>query len=69
MNYILNNMERLDKMPFTDKNPVFIDLMDMASYQGLTEEEQWAAYSGDTRSPIPVISVHSVGNLQYRRQS
>ena len=26
-------------------------------------------YSGDTRSPIPVISVHSVGNLQYRRQS
>ena len=35
-------MERLDKMPFTDKNPVFIDLMDMASYQGLTEEEQWA---------------------------
>ncbi len=28
-----------------------------------------SAYSGDTRSPIPVISVHSVGNLQYRRQS
>jgi energy-coupling factor transporter ATP-binding protein EcfA2 len=27
------------------------------------------AYSGDIRSPIPVISVHSVGNLQYRRQS
>ena len=27
------------------------------------------AYSGDTRSPIPVISVHSVGNLQYRWQS
>ena len=27
------------------------------------------AYSGDTRSPIPVISVHSVCNLQYRRQS
>ena len=29
----------------------------------------FTAYSGDTRSPIPVISVHSVGNLQYRRQS
>ena len=28
-----------------------------------------SAYSDDTRSPIPVISVHSVGNLQYRRQS
>ena len=27
------------------------------------------AYSGDTRSPILVISVHSVSNLQYRRQS
>ena len=23
----------------------------------------------DTRSPIPVISVQSVGDLQYRRQS
>ena len=27
------------------------------------------AYSDDTRSPIPMISVHLVGNLQYRRQS
>ena len=28
-----------------------------------------AAYSGDSRSPIPMISVHSVGDLLYRRQS
>ena len=27
------------------------------------------AYSGDTRSPIPMISVHSVGDFLYRRQS
>ena len=27
------------------------------------------AYSGDSRSPIPMISVHSVGYLLYRRQS
>ena len=28
-----------------------------------------AAYSGDSRSPIPMISVHSVGDFLYRRQS
>ncbi len=28
-----------------------------------------AAYSGDSRSPIPMISVHSVGDILYRRQS
>ena len=28
-----------------------------------------SAYSGDSRSPIPMISVHSVGYLLYRRQS
>ena len=27
------------------------------------------AYSGDSRSPIPMISVHSVGDFLYRRQS
>ena len=27
------------------------------------------AYSGDSRSPIPMISVHSVDDLLYRRQS
>ena len=43
-----------------------------AEHEGLTKNGYWsnlAAYSGDTRSPIPVISVHSFGNLQYRRQS
>ncbi len=35
----------------------------------LIDRFQQNAYSGDTRSPIPVISVHSVDNLQYRRQS
>ena len=30
---------------------------------------QGHAYSGDSRSPIPMISVHSVGDLLYRRQS
>jgi hypothetical protein len=35
-------------------------------------EENFAdkcAYSGDSRSPIPMISVHSVGDLLYRRQN
>ena len=27
------------------------------------------AYSGDTRSAIPVIPVHSVADFQYRRQN
>jgi hypothetical protein len=27
------------------------------------------AYSGDSRSPIPMISVHSVGDFLFRRQS
>lgn len=35
----------------------------------LFAKSKFCAYSGDTRSPIPVISVHSAGNLQYRRQS
>lgn len=38
-------------------------------YRKSETRKEDAAYSGDTRSPIPVISVHSVGNLQYRRQS
>ena len=31
--------------------------------------KMYYAYSGDSRSPIPMISVHSVGDLLYRRQS
>ena len=32
-------------------------------------EPVYGAYSGDSRSPIPMIAVHSVGDLLYRRQS
>ena len=32
-------------------------------------DEAIHAYSGDSRSPIPMISVHSVGDFLYRRQS
>ena len=35
-------METLEKMPFTDKNPVFVDLMDLATYDKMTEDEQIA---------------------------
>ena len=33
------------------------------------EHSDLIAYSGDSRSPIPMISVHSVGDFLYRRQS
>ncbi|MBR1542639.1 MAG: PD-(D/E)XK nuclease family transposase [Bacteroidaceae bacterium] len=42
--FILNNMETLDKMPFTDKNPAFVDLIDLATYQNMSEDEQVAYY-------------------------
>ena len=41
--------------------------------EGNTSAGRWVllvnAYSGDSRSPIPMISVHSVGDILYRRQS
>ena len=40
--YILNNMETLDKMPFTEKNPAFVELIDLATYQNMSEDEQVA---------------------------
>ncbi len=40
--YTLNNMETLEKMPFTDKNPAFVDLIDLATYDKMTEDEQIA---------------------------
>ncbi|MBQ9355954.1 MAG: DUF1016 family protein [Prevotella sp.] len=42
---------------------------DIARYSVLHDSKQLFAYSGDSRSPIPMISVHSVGDLLYRRQS
>ncbi|MBR4379931.1 MAG: hypothetical protein IKP48_01555 [Bacteroidaceae bacterium] len=35
-------MEKLDKMPFTDKNPAFVELIDLATYQNMSEDEQVA---------------------------
>lgn len=35
-------METLEKMPFTDKNPAFVDLIDLATYDKMTEDEQIA---------------------------
>jgi hypothetical protein len=35
----------------------------------INQDQPGNAYSGDSRSPIPMISVHSVGELLYRRQS
>ena len=35
-------METLDKMPFTDKNPAFVELIDLATYQNMSEDEQVA---------------------------
>lgn len=40
--YTLNNMETLEKMPFTDKNPAFVDLIDLTTYDKITEDEQIA---------------------------
>lgn len=40
--YTLNDMETLEKMPFTDKNPAFVDLIDLATYDKMTEDEQIA---------------------------
>ena len=35
-------METLDKIPFTDKNPAFVELIDLATYQNMSEDEQVA---------------------------
>ncbi len=51
-----------------DPNQLRLDF----GFEDLTDEERRLAgdaYSGDTRSPIPMISVHSVGGFLSRRQS
>lgn len=40
--YILNNMENLEKIPFTDKNPVLVDLENAATRLGMTFDEEVA---------------------------
>ncbi len=47
------------------------EIIGMVRATGLTLDQlmTMSAYSGDSRSPIPMISVHSVGDLLYRRQS
>ena len=40
--YILNNMENLNDIPFTDKNPVLVDLEDAATRLGMTYDEEVA---------------------------
>lgn len=35
-------MGTLDKMPFTDKSTAFVDLIDLATYDKMTEDEQIA---------------------------
>ena len=40
--YILNNMENLKEIPFTDKNPVLVDLKDAAEMIGMSYDEQVA---------------------------
>ena len=40
--YILNNMENLKEIPFTDKNPVLVNLEDAATRLGMTFDEETA---------------------------
>ena len=40
--YILNNMEKLKDIPFTDKSPVLVDLEDAATRLGMTFDEEVA---------------------------
>ena len=40
--YILNNMENLKDIPFTDQNPVLVDLEDAATRLGMTYDEEVA---------------------------
>jgi len=40
--YILNNMENLKDIPFTDKNPVLVDLENAATRLGMTYDEEVA---------------------------
>ena len=76
MTQIVLNIEDASLIPSLKKilgaiKGVTIDKM-ITSSKDIEAEKAYiteTAYSGDSRSPIPMISVHSVGDLLYRRQS
>ena len=58
-----------EKMELTKEQSVMMALfIDHSDDSSITISE-FGAYSGDSRSPIPMIAVHSFGDLLYRRQS
>ena len=73
--WLIKTLQKSDGMTFKALNERWVKDTEFSggvefNYSSLHRHfERLAAYSDDTRSPIPVISVHSVGNLQYRRQS
>ena len=60
-------------MPHLSLHPTLRTCSSDTILRGISElatvNTTYTAYSGDSRSPIPMISVHSVGYLLYRRQS
>ena len=66
--FMLNGVLKVEKYDdcFVLTNPGLLKLPIERIYRG---GESKVSIPVDTRSPIPVISVHSVGDLQYRRQS
>ena len=53
----------------SDTHGLHRKIKDLPNADVIVHSGDISAYSGDSRSPIPMISVHSVGDLLYRRQS